>query len=312
MGRRTPHAPPSHAASVYAEGPWTHRQVSANGIRLHLAEAGAGPLIVLLHGFPEHWYAWRHQIGPLADAGFRVAAVDLRGYGGTDKPPRGYDVPTLAGDIAGLVRALGEPHATLAGSGWGGLLTWAIVALHPNVAQRAVVLGMPHPLRLRLAVGRSTQRHGTRQGLLFQLPRIPETVLTRADADHVAVLMHRWSGRAWRHTADFAAAARAYQSAMQIPAAAHCALEQYRWMFRSQFRPDGWRFAWRMSRPVSVPTLQLHGADDGCIAPEAAQGSGRYVRGRYEWRLVPGAGHFLPEEAPDLVTGELIRWAKEV
>lgn len=295
------------------DGPWTHRQVSANGIRVHLAEAGTGPLIVLLHGFPEHWYAWRHQFGPLVDAGFRVVAPDLRGYGGTDKPPRGYDVFTLAGDVAGLVRALGERQAVLAGAGWGGLLAWATATLHPQAVHRLVVLGMPHPLRLRsaLAARPLDQLPSLRRGLIFQLPRVPESRLTRADAAHIAELMQEWSGPEWAGTPDFATAVRAYRNAIQIPAAAHCALEQYRWMFRSQFRPDGWRFAHRMTRPVSAPTLQLHGALDGCIEPVMAQGSGRYVAGRYEWRLIPDAGHFLPEEAPAIISGELIRWAKE-
>ncbi|HVX45138.1 MAG TPA: alpha/beta hydrolase [Mycobacteriales bacterium] len=303
--------PMRSAAEPVDDGPWTHREVSANGIRIHVAEAGAGPLIVLLHGFPEHWYAWRHQFEPLADAGFRVVAPDLRGCGGTDKPPRGYDAYTLAGDIAGLVRALGERQAIVAGTGWGGLLAWAIATLHPQTVQRLVVMGMPHPLRLRTAVFSRDQARSRRYGLLFQLPRIPEALLTRADAGFVARLMREWSGPGWTGTEDFEAAARMYRSAVQSPAAAHCALEQYRWMFRSQFRPDGWRFAYRMRRPVTAPTLQLHGGQDGCIEAAAAQGSGRYVAGRYEWRLVPGAGHFLPEEAPGVVGGELIRWAKE-
>jgi pimeloyl-ACP methyl ester carboxylesterase len=97
---------------------------------------------------------------------------------------------------------------------------------------------------------------------------------------------------------------------MQIPAAAHSALEYYRWMMRSQVRPDGWRFAKLLSRPVTAPTLQLHGALDSCTLPGTAQGSGRYVAATYESRLIPSVGHFPHEEAPDLVSGELVRWAK--
>jgi pimeloyl-ACP methyl ester carboxylesterase len=96
-------------------GPWTHREISANGIRLHVAEAGGGPLVLLLHGFPEFWWSWRSQLPALADAGLRAVAVDLRGYGDSDKPPRGYDLWTLAGDVAGLVRALGGTRAALVG-----------------------------------------------------------------------------------------------------------------------------------------------------------------------------------------------------
>src|SRR5437016_1263164 len=99
---------PLEDSVAVVDGPWLHRDVSANGIRLHVAEAGNGPLVVLLHGFPEFWWSWRHQLVALADAGDRVVAPDLRGYGASDKPPRGYDAVTLAGDIAGLVRAMGE------------------------------------------------------------------------------------------------------------------------------------------------------------------------------------------------------------
>ena len=104
----TPDEERPDATSVLLPGPWTHRDLSANGVRLHVAEAGEGPLVLLLHGFPEFWWAWRAQLPALAAAGFRAVAPDLRGYGGSDKPPRGYDLPTAAADVAALVRALGE------------------------------------------------------------------------------------------------------------------------------------------------------------------------------------------------------------
>src|SRR5499427_8966225 len=103
-------------STVEIDGPWMHRYVNANGNRFHLAEAGAGPLVLLLHGFPEFWWAWRHQLTGLADAGYRAVAVDLRGYGASDKPPRGYDTPTLAADIAALVTALSERDAMVVGN----------------------------------------------------------------------------------------------------------------------------------------------------------------------------------------------------
>src|SRR5918992_4221940 len=97
------------------DGPWAHRFVSANGSRFHVVELGSGPLVLLLHGFPEFWWSWRHQLVGLADAGFRAVAVDLRGYGDSDKPPRGYDAWTLAGDVGGLVKDLGGAEGHLGG-----------------------------------------------------------------------------------------------------------------------------------------------------------------------------------------------------
>src|SRR5688572_25435966 len=168
---------------VLDEGPWTHRFVNANGSRFHVVEQGTGPLVVLLHGFPEFWWAWHRQLPLLADAGFRAVAVDLRGYGASDKPPRGYDGYTLAADIAGLIRALGERSATIVGSGLGGMVAWTVASFHPSLVRRLVVLGAPHPLRLRAAIFADPRGQFTAStpALKFQLPRY-EHVLTRDGA----------------------------------------------------------------------------------------------------------------------------------
>src|ERR1700709_600027 len=145
-----PGAPDS--SIVLIDGPWTHRVVRANGIALHVAELGTGPLVLLLHGFPQFWWAWRQQLVDLADAGYRAVAVDLRGYGASDKPPRGYDSPTLAADMAALVTSLGEAQAMGVGHDVGGTLAWTMAARHPQVVRSAVVLGAAHPLDLRAAL----------------------------------------------------------------------------------------------------------------------------------------------------------------
>ncbi len=297
---------------VMVGGPWRHRTISANGARFHVVEAGEGPLVLLLHGFPQFWWMWRHQLVGLADAGFRVVAADLRGYGASDKPPRGYDAYTLSADVAGLVRALGERDAVIVGHDWGGLLGWTVAALHPRVVRRLAVLSMPHPLRLRGALLTDPRGQLKSSGhlFLFQAPRYPESLLVGDDAAFVGRLLQRWSGPDWAATPDFAAAQARYREAIAIPAAAHCALEYYRWMIRSTTRPSGWQYARLLARPLAAPTLHLHGALDTCLLPRTAQGSGRYVAASYEWQLVPNVGHFLAEEAPELVTGELARWAK--
>ena len=146
------HDPRDGDASIYIDGPWSHRSVSANGTRFHVAESGDGPLVLLLHGFPEFWWTWRGQLTSLSQAGYRAAAVDLRGYGGSDKPPRGYDLVTAASDAAGLVRSLGEANAVVVGHDWGGLVAWTMAAYFPKVVRRLAVVSVPHPLRLRAAV----------------------------------------------------------------------------------------------------------------------------------------------------------------
>jgi len=303
-----PDGPPD-ATSVLLPGPWTHVDVSANGVRLHAAEAGSGPLVLLLHGFPEFWWSWRHQLVALADAGYRVVAPDLRGYGASDKPPRGYDLPTQAADVAALVRALGESDAVVVGHDWGGLLGWTMAALHPRTVRRLVVLSMAHPRRLRAGLADPRQRRALRHVLGFQVPRLPERRLTRADDDPVSELMRRWSGPRWVHTPDFAEAVARYRDAARIPQAAYGAMEHFRWAGRSQLRPDGLRYARRMAAPITAPTLQLHGALDPCVLPSTAEGSGRYVAGPYEWRLMSGVGHFPHEEQPDDVSTAIATFA---
>src|SRR6201985_3840796 len=138
--------------AIAISGPWTHRTVSANGTRFHVASIGDGPLVLLLHGFPEFWWTWRTQLVTLAAAGYRAVAVDLRGYGDSDKPPRGYDLITAAADAAGLIRALGEANATIVGHDWGGLTAWTLAAYFPKAVRRLAVVSMAHPLRMRTRV----------------------------------------------------------------------------------------------------------------------------------------------------------------
>lgn len=299
-------------SAVLFDGEWTHRFVSANGSRFHIAETGTGPLVLLLHGFPEFWGAWRHQLGVLADAGYRAVAVDLRGYGASDKPPRGYDGYTMSADVAGLIRSLGERQAILVGTGFGGILAWAVASMHRPVVRRLVIISAAHPLRLRAAALADLRGQLSAAGpvLKFQLPRY-EHVLTRDDAALVGAYLRRWAGPAWAASADFATYERECRTAMQIPQAAFCSLEAFRWGVRSLVRLSGHRFRKQLRVPVKVPTLQLHGALDPVVLPATAQGSGLYVESTYEWRLVDGVGHFPHREAPDQVAGEILRWAKE-
>jgi pimeloyl-ACP methyl ester carboxylesterase len=304
-----PGAPDSSV--VLVEGPWTHRMVRANGIALHVAEVGAGPLVLLLHGFPQFWWAWHQQLIDLADAGYRAVAVDLRGYGASDKPPRGYDAPNLAADIAALVPALGESDAIVVGTDIGGLLAWTMAATHPQVVRSLVVVGAAHPLRLRSALRRDPQqRRASRYALrTFQLPRRPEHLLG-TDGQWVRALFDTWTGPRWRGTPGYVADVARYAQALQIHPVYFCAAEYFRWLVRSVPRKDGRRFADSLRRPVTAPVLQLHGDFDSCVLPATAQGSGQFVTGRYEWRVLDGVGHFPHNEVPELVSGELIRWAK--
>jgi pimeloyl-ACP methyl ester carboxylesterase len=298
---------------IQLSGPWSHRSVSANGTRFHVAASGDGPLVLLLHGFPEFWWTWRHQLASLSAAGFRAVAPDLRGYGGSDKPPRGYDLITAAADAAGLIRALGEANAVVVGHAWGGLVAWTLATYFPKSVRRLAIVSMTHPLQMRAAVLSSPlgvgaplrlTGRGTGYPLAFQLPLLPERQLVKDGASLVESLLSSWSSPGWPD----ADTARTYRRAMRIPSVAHSALEYHRWFVRSTLRPDGFRYARHMRSPVAAPTLQLHGSADPCVPSGAARGAGRYVDAPYRWKILDGAGHFPHEERPGLFDAELLGW----
>lgn len=294
---------------VLVEGPWEHRFVPANAARFHVAVAGPddrdAPLVVLLHGFPQMWWAWRHQLTALADAGYRVAAMDLRGSGASDKPPQGYDVPTLAADVAGLVRSLGSGRAVVVGHGTGGTVAWAMPALQPGVTRAVAALAAPHPVHLHEELARTVRPGPLRHLAFFQLPGLPERALT--EGDRVERVLREWSAPGWPDEPTLAM----YRAAAQVPFAAHSAMEQLRWLVRSTPRADGRRYLSALGDPITVPVLQLHGSADRCLPVSAARLGGRHaglVAGGYRFEVVPRAGHFLPEEAPVAVSDLLLGW----
>jgi pimeloyl-ACP methyl ester carboxylesterase len=290
------------AAEILVEGPWRHRFVAANGARFHVAEAGSGPLVLLLHGFPEFWWAWRAQLVALAEAGYHAVAMDLRGYGASDKPPRGYDTATSAADVAGVVRALGAQQATIAGPDWGGWIAWSMPGLQPRVTRAVAALGMAHPLTLRSALSGRRQRRAASRLLAFQAPVAPERWL--GDKDGVARVLRAWAGPGWPD----AESEQRYTRAMKMPFVAHTSMEYYRWAVRSVWRSDGRRFAATVRDPIQVPVLQVHGGLDPWILPETAAASGARVDAALRFELLPAVGHFLPEEAPGQVNSILVDW----
>jgi len=302
-------------STVRFDGPWQHRDVHANGIRFHAVEAGpsdpGAPLVVLLHGFADFWWSWRHQLTALADAGYRAVALDLRGYGDSDKPPRGYDGWTLAGDVAGLIRALGHTEATLVGHADGGLVCWATAVLHPRLVRSIALVSSPHPIALKRSVlADRAQRSAFLPAFLrCQLPWRPERALTREDGAEVERLLRGRSGPEWPQTEEFAEVVERARSAIQIPGAAHCSLEYQRWAFRSQWRPDGRRFMKAMNKVMTIPVLQIHGDQDPYVLAAALRRDTRWAPGR-SLHTIAGAGHFAHQERPAEVTAALTEFLK--
>ena len=261
---------------------------------------------MLLHGFPTFWWSWRHQLQSLADAGYHVVAMDLRGYGGSDHTPHGYDPVTLSRDVAGVIRSLGEPSAIVIGHGWGGLIAWSMAVLDPEVVDGIVAVSMPHPRRLRRAILRDgIQRGKALYAIGFQWPFLPERSLQEDDCARVEQIIRDWSGTpTWPDDET----ALTYRSAFSLWPTAHCAVEYHRWAVRSFLRTDGVRYSRTMETPIDVPVLHVHGEHDTSILMRSAEGSGEWVSGSYEFCVVDGVGHFPHEEAPERFDAILQKW----
>ncbi|WP_425955937.1 alpha/beta fold hydrolase [Xylanimonas sp. McL0601] len=295
-------------SAALLEGPWRHEFVPANGARFHVALAGpertaspTAPLVVLLHGFGQFWWAWRHQLTALADAGYQVAAMDLRGTAASDKPPSGYDIPTRTRDVAGVVRSLGHDQAVVVGHGSGGSIAWSMAALQPAVTAGVAALSCPHPARVHASLFQQLTPHALQLLALAQLPTLPERRLRESDLlERVFAL-----GAARPLPAD---AVELYRTVMRIPFAAHTAAEALRWSVRSTPRPDGRRFTTAVRRVLSLPTLQVHGALDGIFRRERADADGAAFARDFQFEVLEGVGHYLPEEAPEEITDLLLTW----
>jgi pimeloyl-ACP methyl ester carboxylesterase len=294
-------------------GPWSHRYVSANGARFHICESvpqeatAPAPLVLLLHGFPEFWWAWRHTLPALTSAGYHAAAMDLRGYGASDKTPRGYDPLTLAADVTGVIRSMGFRSAVVVGHGWGGFVGWTAAAVRPDCVSALCAVAAPHPriltgVRRWLPPGRLV-----RHLLAMQVPWLPERRI--ALGAYVSHHLAAWATPGSGFPSDVEA--RRYQAAFALWPSPHCALEYHRWLFRSRLRADGRAFAQAMRRQVTVPVVQVVGAQDPTDPARSTHASARYVTGPFTDQTIEGAGHFPHEEQPAEFNRLLLEWLSE-
>jgi pimeloyl-ACP methyl ester carboxylesterase len=266
-------------------------------VRLHYVEAGEGPLIVLLHGFPEFWFSWRSQIGPLAAAGFRVVAPDMRGYNLSSRPAgvAAYDAGRLAADVRGLVRERGAESALLVGHDWGASVAWETAMSHPEVVERLVILNVPHSRRLLRGLRTPRQLRKSWYFFFFQLPQLPERV-ARA---------RRW----WyfRHLLRDARPAytpqeiERYVEAWSQPGAAAAMINYY----RAAFRQSPKRAAARL-RPIQAPTLVIWGQRDRFLGPELAEPDRDDVPNLDRVVRLPDASHWVHHDEAERVTQLLV------
>ena len=272
---------------------WQHRELSTNGIRMHYVTQGEGPLIVLLHGFPEFWYSWRLQIPFLADLGYTVVAPDLRGYNETEKPPTGYDVPTLLRDIAGLVKGLGQEKAIIVGHDWGGALAWQFAMRYPQMTERLIGLNAPPPWTFTRELRTFKQLRKSWYFFFFQLPWLPEYALGR---NHAAIIGKMLYNSAVQKSAFPPDVLARYRDAMSKPGALTAAINYYRTTFRRLGSTSGAS----LDAKVSAPTLLIWGEQDVALGINMTYGLEQWVPNIQVVRI-PDSGHWIQQEKPDEV-----------
>jgi pimeloyl-ACP methyl ester carboxylesterase len=276
----------------------TEREVLCNGVRLHVVEAGPaeGPLVILLHGFPEFWRGWRHQIGPLAQAGFRVVVPDQRGYNLSDKPEgiSPYRIEQLAADILALADSYGGARFHLVGHDWGGIVAFWLAARHPERIGRLAILNAPHPD----VIGPYLRRHPGQAmrslyAAFFQLPGLPERVLS---AGNYAGLVRAMTASARTGAFTQADLAR-YRAAWAKPGALTAMLNWYRALVRRSRRPAG---------RITVPMLLIWGQRDAALSEGLARASLALCDDVHvAWQ--PDATHWVQHEAVAVVNQALTR-----
>jgi len=269
-----------------------------NGVDLHVVTAGDpdDDLAVLLHGFPDFWYGWRHQIPALVEAGYYVVVPDQRGYNLSEKPRDldAYRMRELSGDIAELIDAEGRERAHVVGHDWGAAVAWDLALRHPDTVDRLGIINVPHPTVMRQTL-RSNPRQLLRSWYMFafQLPAIPELVLGRDDARGVLDVLEESANPGAFSDEDLAH----YRTAWRRQGAIRGAVNWYRALFRRSDRPP--------RETVVAPTLVVWGDEDVALLPKMATESVGYCRdGRVE--RVPWASHWVHDEEPERVNEALV------
>lgn len=275
------------------------QMIETNGVRLHVLAAGplGGPLVVLLHGFPEFWYGWHRQVPALVAAGYRVLVPDQRGYNRSAKP-RGlgaYQATTLAADVAGLIRAAGRDQAAVVGHDWGGMVAWHLALQQPAAVSRLVVLNCPHPaVFARHLREDAAQQRRSLYVLFFQLPGLPEWGLRFANYRSLASGLQSTSRPGTFSAADLAR----YRRAWARPGAITAMLNWYRAALRRPASPPA-------DPQVAVPTLVIWGARDPFLGVAMA-GESRDLCAAGELVTLPEAGHWVQHEAAARVNALLL------
>jgi epoxide hydrolase 4 len=272
------------------KGTWQHEYIVSNGIRLHYVTQGQGPLMLMLHGFPEFWYSWRHQIPEFAKD-YKVVALDLRGYNDSDKPSEqsAYVMSELIRDVEGVIQGLGYDRCVLVGHDWGGAIAWCFAYARPEMVERLIVMNIPHPAKFAEGLWTPQQLMRSWYTFFFQLPVLPELVLQAFDYEAISNALE---GMAVDQSTFTPTDIEAYKDAAAKRGALTAMLNYYRNAFTS-FQQQDWTL-------LDVPTLMIWGEEDAALGKELTYGTQEFVRD-CQIRYIPNCSHWVQQERPELV-----------
>ena len=279
--------------------------ITANGINFAYLTEGSGPLVLLLHGFPDNAHTWSHQMPALAAQGYRVVAPFLKGYAPTDAPAvSGYDKAALVDDISVLVRQLSPDQPSyFVGQDWGAIIGYALLATYPERFKSAVLMAVPHPAEVAKSLLIPKHLHRSFHWWFFQMKDLPEAALSHDDMAFIDYLWSYWTTEGYTDEAHI----RSVKDTLKQPGVLSASLAYYRAMFdASKTDPTHDSVRALMSRPIRVPTLALCGADD--LRAELMHDQGGYFEAPYTFKLIDRAGHFLHREQPQAVTQQILDW----
>ena len=281
--------------------PIRHDLIRGDGVDLHVAIAGAGAPVVLLHGFPENWRSWRRQMPALADAGFSAWALDMRGYGlsGAPAAQEAYHLRHLMDDVAAVVRATGHPRAHIVGHDWGGIVAWSFAGHHPDLVDKLAIVNAPHLDIYMNKVWRPPQLFRSWYAAFFLLPGLPEWLLSAGNFAAVRDMFRRYPARAGAFSDEDI---DEYVRALSRPGYLTAALNYYR------ANTGGGRDLARSAR-IAAETLVIWGERDPALTLSLLDGLDR-VAPRVQVRRLPDVGHWAQNEAPQDVNLMLVEFLR--
>ncbi|MFN3257939.1 MAG: alpha/beta fold hydrolase [Ilumatobacter sp.] len=284
--------------------PLTYRTIAVNDVELQVSvsnEGGPAGLALLLHGFPELAFSWRHQIPALVAAGYEVWAPNLRGYGESSKPRKvaDYSMDRLLADIAALIDASGRADVTLVGHDWGAAQAWMFASRRVRPIERLVIMNVPHPACMRRELRSFRQLRKSWYIFFFQIPWLPEKLLRARRAQAVADAFEKMAVDTTRFPA---AVTDVYREAAMRPGAMRGMINYYRAALRGARSTAREEFA-----VIETPTLMVWGLEDTALSKETTDGTDEYVAD-LTLRFLPDVSHWVQQEAPEIVNAMLLAW----